>query len=66
MTDATANPIIVGLLFILRCLVPILLLLGLSYLLRRLGVVADTSRPEAEKKTARKKPGNRKGGSAHG
>lgn len=66
MTDTPANPIIVGLLFILRCMVPLLLLLGFSYLLRRLGLVADTTRPEADKKPAGKKPRTRKGGSAHG
>lgn len=40
MNDPTANPLIVALLFILRCLVPLVILLGVSYLLRRLGLVA--------------------------
>jgi len=46
MNEAAANPIFVGLLFILRCLVPLAVLFGISYLLRRLGlVVIDTPEP---------------------
>ncbi len=45
--NETANPIFVGLLFILRCLVPLALLFGISYLLRRFGlVVMDSNEPE--------------------
>ena len=43
----TANPIYIALLFILRCLVPLFVLFGISYLLRRLGlVVIDSPEPE--------------------
>ncbi len=42
MDDISTNPIIVTLLFIARCLVPLLVLFGISYLLRRLGLVAKT------------------------
>ncbi|MFT3892885.1 MAG: hypothetical protein QM730_14730 [Anaerolineales bacterium] len=43
--NETTNPIFVGLLFILRCLVPLVILFGISYLLRRLGLVAETPEP---------------------
>jgi len=43
MGDATANPVYVGLLCVARCLVPLLLLFGVSYLLRRLGVNCETT-----------------------
>ncbi len=43
MNDTTANPIFVALLFILRCVVPLAVLFGVSYLLRKMGLVA----PEA-------------------
>jgi hypothetical protein len=36
------SPLLVIILFILRCLVPLLILLGVSYLLRKLGLVSDT------------------------
>jgi hypothetical protein len=39
MQDSAANPLILTLLFIARCLVPVGVLLGISYLLRRLGLV---------------------------
>lgn len=46
MNEAAANPIFVALLFILRCLVPLAILFGISYLLRRLGLVTiDTPEP---------------------
>ena len=45
MNETTANPIFVALLFILRCLVPVVILFGISYLLRKLGLVAETPEP---------------------
>lgn len=41
MNEAASNPVFVVLLFILRCLVPLVILFGISYLLRRLGWVAS-------------------------
>lgn len=45
MSESPASPIFVALLFILRCLVPLGILFGISYLLRRLGLVAETPEP---------------------
>ncbi len=45
MSDTPANPVFVALLFILRCLVPLAVLFGISYLLRKLGLVAQTPEP---------------------
>lgn len=45
MQDSTANPLILALLFVARCLVPVGILLGISYLLRRLGLVQGTPAP---------------------
>jgi hypothetical protein len=39
----TSSPVIVGLLFVLRCLVPLGILFGVSYLLRRLELVTENS-----------------------
>lgn len=41
MNDTPANPVFVALLFILRCLIPLAILFGISYLFRRLGLVAE-------------------------
>lgn len=44
--DMTSTSFVVGLLFILRCLVPLVILLGISYILRRLGYIKEPpSRP---------------------
>ena len=37
--EGGANPVIVALLFVVRCLVPLALMLGVSFLLRRLGLI---------------------------
>ena len=41
MNKADANPFLIALIFILRCLVPVAVMLGISYLLRRLKLVAE-------------------------
>lgn len=41
MNEPSTSPIIMGLLFVLRCLIPLGILFGISYLLRRLEVFAD-------------------------
>lgn len=49
MNEPSANPVIVALLFILRCLVPLGILFGVSYLLRKLGLVSiDEPEPQEE------------------
>ena len=48
MNETSASPFVVGLLFILRCLVPLAILFGISYLLRKLGLVAESPEPPAE------------------
>jgi hypothetical protein len=48
MGDPTANPIYVALLCIGRCLVPLVILFGISYLLRRFGIVAKPAPPPEE------------------
>lgn len=47
MNEPSTSPIIMGLLFVLRCLIPLGILFGISYLLRRLEVFADQA-DEAE------------------
>ena len=39
MNETASNSVFVALLFILRCLVPLAILFGISYLLRRFGLV---------------------------
>lgn len=49
MNDILTSPVIVGLFFILRCLIPLGILFGISYLLRRLELVIDHSVEEEDK-----------------
>ena len=36
-----ANPIIIFLMFLARCLVPLLIMLAIAYILKRLGMIKD-------------------------
>jgi hypothetical protein len=50
MNEPSANSFFVVLLFIIRCLVPLAVLFGISYLLRRLGLVAiESPEPKEDK-----------------
>lgn len=50
MNETAANPVFVVLLFILRCLIPLAILFGISYLLRRFGLVTiETPEPPDER-----------------
>jgi len=44
----SANPLYVGLFFILRCLIPLVVMLGISYVLKRLGVIASPPAPPVD------------------
>jgi hypothetical protein len=49
MNEPSANSFFVVLLFILRCFIPLVILFGISYLLRRMGLVAtEPSEPSEE------------------
>jgi hypothetical protein len=66
MQEATEGPIalIEIVLFAVRCLVPLLLMLGVSYLLKRLGLIAPPAPPPPEENNGNN--GNNHGGVAHG
>ena len=45
MDEPATNPIIIALLFMLRCLVPVAVMLGVSYVLRRWGWITEPPPP---------------------
>jgi hypothetical protein len=48
MEDASTNPVFIALLCIARCLVPLLIMLGISYLLRKFGLIKVAQKPPQE------------------
>jgi hypothetical protein len=42
------NPFVIGLMFVGRCLVPLLVMLGVSYLLHELGLLKEAPPPPVE------------------
>lgn len=67
MPEATEGPIflIEILLFVLRCLVPLLIMLGVSYLLKRLGLIAPPPPPPPDQNNGNNDH-HKGGGVAHG
>jgi hypothetical protein len=51
MDSTPANPVIIVLMFLARCLVPLLIMLGISYLLKRLGLIQEPPQPPEEETT---------------
>jgi len=70
MENANLNPFYVVLGFILRCLVPLLLMLGVSYLLKRFGLISTPPEPPPDADNGKNNsdhqhPDNGDGGLAH-
>ena len=71
MQDTSESPVLIeALLFVARCVLPLLIMLGISYLLRRLGLIAEPPSPPPDAPEGRNSSnGNNKtagGGIAHG
>ena len=69
MDKASASPLYVSLFFVLRCVVPLILLLGFSYLLKRLGLIAEPPPPPPEYRNSddfQNHLSNDEGGLVHG
>ncbi len=68
MQEATEGPIFLveALLFVLRCVVPLLLMLGLSYLLKRFGLISPPPPPPPDRDNENNHDKRNGGGVAHG
>jgi hypothetical protein len=66
MDQVNLNPLYIIFLYILRCLVPLGIMLGISYLLRRLGLIKETPTPPEDLDDDHNHNGASNGGLAHG
>jgi hypothetical protein len=66
MDEANLNPLVVILLYILRCMVPLGIMLGISYLLRRFGVIKAPPPPPEDWNGDENEDDASQGGMAHG
>ncbi len=64
MNKADLNPAYIALFYVLRCLVPLGIMLGISYLLRRLGLIKEPAHPPKDWNGDNNEPAD--GGLAHG
>jgi hypothetical protein len=60
------NPLIIMLFYVLRCMVPLGIMLGISYVLRRLGLIAKPASPPKGWNDDNGNNGTSEGGVAHG
>jgi len=67
MDNSDPGPIVLLGFFILRCILPVLFLLGISYILRRLGFISKSPPPppELEENVNEKNNDNSTGGFVH-
>lgn len=61
MDEVSANPIFVVLFFVLRCAIPLLLMLGVTALLRKFGLIAPAPQDPDEIRPKPETKGNSKG-----
>ena len=60
------NPLIIFFLYFLRCMVPLAIMLGVSYILRRLGLIAKPPSPPTDWENNHANNETSEGGVAHG
>jgi hypothetical protein len=66
MDDVSANPLIIALLAVIRCLIPLLIMLGISYLLKRFGLIKEPPKAPAEPDIEENDSNDIGGDQAHG
>jgi hypothetical protein len=66
MDKVDLNPLYVIFLYVLRCLVPLGIMLGISYLLRRFGLIKEPPPPPENWNDNQNNHGTANGGIAHG
>jgi len=66
MDKASANPLLVSLFFVARCIVPLLIMLGISYLLKKFGLIAEPPAPPPGYLSENNNNNEEEGGLAHG
>jgi hypothetical protein len=68
MDNSDGSPAVIALFFVLRCLVPLAVMLGISYLLRKFKLIAEPPKPppgwDKEEPNSSQNPGE--GGLMHG
>ena len=65
MENSPTNPLYVTLFFVLRCLVPLGIMLGISYLLRKLGLVSKPPVPPPSEESMPQNSNHHDGGLSH-
>ena len=48
MDEPSANPLLVSLICAARCAIPLLIMLGITYLLKKFGLIAEAPQPPPE------------------
>jgi hypothetical protein len=65
MDETNSTPVVIAIFFLLRCIVPLVIMLGISYLLKKLGLISETPKPPPEENGKDHSSNNGEGGFAH-
>lgn len=65
METNPSNPFYIFLFFVLRCLLPLGIMLGISIILKKLGLISDTPKPPPDEDSNHNENNNGEGGFAH-
>jgi len=65
MEDSNTTPLIILVFFLIRCLIPLVVMLGVSYLLKKLGLISSTPKPPPERNDINPNSNHGNGGLAH-
>lgn len=65
MDEQNATPLVIAFFFVIRCLVPLIIMLGISFILKKAGLISDTPKRPEEHREDNAGSQNGNGGFAH-
>lgn len=65
MDEQNATPFVVAIFFVIRCLVPLVIMIGISFILRKLGLISEPPKRPSDQKKNNSSHHNDNGGLAH-
>lgn len=65
MDEQNATPFVVALFFVIRCLIPLAIMIGISFILRKLGLISEPPKKPSDQQNNNSSHHSDKGGLAH-
>ncbi len=65
MDEQNATPFVVAIFFVIRCLIPLAIMIGISFVLRKLGLISEPPQKPPDQQQGNSGHHNGNGGLAH-